>query len=564
MRPLSFNPQDLRKHLLRHKIATLPELKAALGTSADLTVFRKLKLLDYLSSYTHRGRYYALREAARFDDIGLWSHDAVWFSRYGTLVSTIESFVNQSPSGWFADELADVLHAEVQDPLHDLVRAERLRRSVVAGRFLYTSADGRQARDQLRTRQTAQSVPLLTDASALQVSPDELKAAILLFYSLLDEQQRRLFAGLESIKLGHGGDSVLAEFLGLDPHTVARGRQQLLDQNVSTERTRRSGGGRKPVEKTADIVTLIEFLLEYDTAGDPITGLKWSRRTTEKIALALGDFGVSVSPNTVARLLHQMGYSLRVNHKKLSTDFSPDRNDQFLYLSDLRQRFQRRGLPIISVDTKKRELVGNFKNPGARWDLSPRLVNDHDFRSDSTGVAIPYGIYDLLANRGAVMVGVSHDTSAFAAHAIAHWWRQEGAVRYPRSRQLLILSDTGGSNGARRRTWKTELQSQLADSLGLTLTVAHYPTGASKWNPIEHRLFSEISKNWAGEPLDTYQKILNFIRSTRTNTGLSVTAQLDRRNYPTGAKPTPEQLQSLRLKPHQVLPKWNYTISPNL
>src|ERR1700733_7345024 len=231
---------------------------------------------------------------------------------------------------------------------------------------------------------------------------------------------------------------------------------------------------------------------------------------------------------------------------------------------DLRQRFQRRGLPIISVDTKKRELVGNFKNPGSRWDRSARRVQDHDFRSDATGVAIPYGIYDLLANRGSVMVGVSHDTSAFAAHAIAYWWRQEGSVRYPRSRQLLILSDTGGSNGARRRAWKTELQSQLADSLGLTLTVAHYPTGASKWNPIEHRLFSEISKNWAGEPLDSYQKILNFIRSTRTETGLSVTAQLDRRNYPTGTEPTPQQLQSLRLKPHEVLPKWNYTISPNL
>jgi hypothetical protein len=249
MRPLSFDPQAIRRHLLRHKIATLPELKSALGTSADPTVFRKLKLLDYLSSYTHRGRYYALREAARFDDAGLWSHDAVWFSRHGTLVSTIESFVNHSPRGWFADELADVLHAEVQDPLHDLVRAERLRRSEVAGRFLYTSADSRQARDQLRTRQTAQAVPLVSDASALQVSPEELKAAILLFYSLLDEQQRRLFAGLESIKLGHGGDSVLAEFLGLDPHTVARGRQQLLDQNVTTGRTRRSGGGRSRIEK---------------------------------------------------------------------------------------------------------------------------------------------------------------------------------------------------------------------------------------------------------------------------------------------------------------------------
>ena len=192
------------------------------------------------------------------------------------------------------------------------------------------------------------------------------------------------------------------------------------------------------------------------------------------------------------------------------------------------------------------------------------MVNDHDFRSDSTGIAIPYGIYDLLANRGSVVVGISHDTPAFAAHAIAHWWRQEGWSRYPRSRQLLILSDTGGSNGYRCRAWKTELQSQLADSLGLTLTVAHYPTGASKWNPIEHRLFSEISKNWAGEPLDSYQKILNFIRSTRTQTGLSVTAHLDRRYYPTGTEPTPQQLQALRLKPHQVLPKWNYTISPNL
>jgi hypothetical protein len=242
MRPLSFDPQALRKHLVRRKIATLPELKDALGTSTDLTVFRKLKLLDYLTSYTHRGRYYALRETARFDDAGLWS-------RYGTLVSTIESFVNQSPRGWLAGELADVLHVEVQDPLHDLVHAERLRRSEVAGRFLYTSADGRLARDQLRTRQTTQSVPLLAHASALQASPDELKAAILLFYSLLDEQQRRLFAGLESIKLGHGGDTVLADFLGLDPHTVARGRQQLLDDNVSTGRTRRSGGGRKPVEK---------------------------------------------------------------------------------------------------------------------------------------------------------------------------------------------------------------------------------------------------------------------------------------------------------------------------
>jgi len=249
MRTISFDPQLLRKHLLRHKISTLPELKQVLGSTANLTVFRKLKLLDYLSSYTHRGRYYSLREVARFDDAGLWSHDAVWFSRYGTLVSTIESFVSQAPGGWFADELADALHAEVQDPLHDLVLSGRLRRSDMTGRFLYTSADSRQSRDQIRTRQTANAVPLVADISTLQVPPDELKAAILLFYSLLDEQQRRLFAGLESIKLGHGGDTILAEFFGLDAHTVARGRQQLLDRNVSPGRTRRSGGGRKPIEK---------------------------------------------------------------------------------------------------------------------------------------------------------------------------------------------------------------------------------------------------------------------------------------------------------------------------
>lgn len=311
-------------------------------------------------------------------------------------------------------------------------------------------------------------------------------------------------------------------------------------------------------------MTLIEYLLEDDTGGDPITGVKWSRRTTAKVAMALGDFGIAVSANTVARLLEHMGYSLRVNQKQLATDASPDRNEQFLYIRDLRARFQRQGWPIISVDTKKRELVGAFKNPGARWDRSPRVVNDHDFRSDAIGVAIPHGVYDLLANRGCVTVGVSHDTPAFAARAIARWWQHDGCGRYSRARRLLLLGDTGGSNGCRCRAWKTELQAQLVNVFGLTVTVAHYPTGASKWNPIEHRLFSEISKNWAGEPLDSYQKILRFLRSTRTQTGLAVTAHLDRRHYQTGIEPTPEQLQGLRLQLSEVLPKWNYTISPVL
>lgn len=251
MRPLSFDPNTLRKHLLRHKTATLPELKEALGTASAITVFRKLKPLGYLTSYTHRGRFYTLADIARFDSAGLWSHDAVWFSRLGTLLTTVERFVHQSSRGWFADELADLLHVEVQDPLHDLVQHGRLRRSAVAGRFLYTSADAKQSNHQTRARQTAQSVPLVADASALAVSPDELKAAIVLFYSLLDEQQRRLFAGLESIKLGSGGDTILAQFLGIDPHTVARGRQQLLAQDVVRGRTRKAGGGRPLVEKKA-------------------------------------------------------------------------------------------------------------------------------------------------------------------------------------------------------------------------------------------------------------------------------------------------------------------------
>jgi hypothetical protein len=295
-----------------------------------------------------------------------------------------------------------------------------------------------------------------------------------------------------------------------------------------------------------------------------MTGLRWCRRTTCTIAEELASLRIFVSPNTVARLLHQMGYSLHVNDKQISTSSSPDRNRQFEYLTELRADFQLRHLPIISVDTKKRELVGNFKNPGRRWERQARRVYDHDFRTDSLGVAIPYGIYDVQDNRGAFVIGVSHDTPAFAAHAISHWWQMEGVTRYRRSRQLLILADTGGSNGYRPRAWKTELQSQLADAYRLSVTVAHYPTGASKWNPIEHRLFSALSLNWAGEPLDSYQKILNFARTTTTRSGLKVTAYFDRRHYPTGLTPSPHQVASLRLQHHNTLPRWNYTINPQL
>ena len=249
MRPLSYRSDELRSLLLRNQIVTLDEMKQALGTPVDITVFRKLKPLDYLTSYSHRGRYYTLREIARFDEHGLWSQADVWFSRFGTLLATAEVFVNRSPRGYFADELARTLHVAVQDALHQLTQQRRVAREVVSGLYLYTATDRAIQRGQLLTRRTVEAVPTVADASVLEVSEEELKASILLFYSLLDEQQRRLYAGLESLKLGRGGDRQLAEFLALNPHTVARGRQQLLAQDVEVDRARRAGGGRKPVEK---------------------------------------------------------------------------------------------------------------------------------------------------------------------------------------------------------------------------------------------------------------------------------------------------------------------------
>lgn len=249
MRPLSFRSDELRSLLLRNRIATLDELKQALGTAVDITVFRKLKPLEYLTSYSHRGRYYTLREIARFDEKGLWSQEDVWFSQFGTLLATAESFVNRSPRGHFADELAGALHVDVQDALHHLAQQGRVTRQIVAGRYLYTARERAIRQGQLVTRRNVEAIPTVVDASVLEVSEAELKASILLFYSLLDEQQRRLYAGLESLKLGRGGDRSLAEFLQLDPHTVARGRQQLLAQDVEVDRARRTGGGRKRVEK---------------------------------------------------------------------------------------------------------------------------------------------------------------------------------------------------------------------------------------------------------------------------------------------------------------------------
>jgi len=297
-----------------------------------------------------------------------------------------------------------------------------------------------------------------------------------------------------------------------------------------------------------------------------MTELKWTHKTTGRIATELQVSGISVGPKTVSRLLNVMGYSLRVNHKQLSrvSKTAPEvRNAQFEHIAKLRQSFTTRGLPVISIDTKKKELVGQFKNPGNAWNREPIKVNDHDFPSDAIGKAVPYGIYDIQANRGTVFVGNSKDTAEFAVESIETWWLTEGRHRYPGAKQLVVLADGGGSNGSRNRAWKNNLYHLLAERHGISVTVAHYPPGTSKWNPIEHRLFSQISKNWAGRPLDSFETVLNYIRTTTTSTGLKVTAHLVDRNYEKGLKITDGQMRALPIAWHDSLPRWNYTLAPS-
>jgi hypothetical protein len=303
--------------------------------------------------------------------------------------------------------------------------------------------------------------------------------------------------------------------------------------------------------------------MKHDTAGDPITGIKWSRRTTRKIAEQLATLGIAVSKNTVGRLLKQMDYKLRVNRKQIATSKSPFRNEQFLHIAAQRQRYADQGLPVISVDTKKKELIGAFKNPGAAWGTQPRPVNDHDFRSDASALAIPRGLFDTGANCGAMFIGTSHDTPAFAADTLAQWWLNEGRLRYPQAQEIFLLADGGGSNGWRCHAWKKALQDRVCNPFGLTVTVSHYPPGTSKWNPIEHRLFSQITRNWAGEPLTDMETMLNFIRTTKTDTGLSVTAYLFPGEYDTGIKFSKAEIRELNLVKHDTLGQWNYSLHPN-
>jgi hypothetical protein len=303
-------------------------------------------------------------------------------------------------------------------------------------------------------------------------------------------------------------------------------------------------------------------LLQEDTAGDPMGRRRlWTGKRLRQICAELAQLDILVCPNTVRRLLDQLGYALHANTKSLASH-CPERDEQFIYMAEEKKQFLKRGLPIISVDTKKKELIGNFKNPGRVWGQAATPVNDHDFRSQGKGMAIPFGVYDQVRNCGSVFVGTSHDTSQFAAENIARWWRSSGHKNYPEASHLFILADSGGSNGARVRMWKWALQEKVADRFGLTVTVSHFPTGASKWNPIEHRLFSEISKHWAGQPLDSYETMLDLIGSTTTQTGLQVRSQLVSKQYPTNRKISDRELQTINIDKHPILPVWNYTISP--
>jgi len=328
-------------------------------------------------------------------------------------------------------------------------------------------------------------------------------------------------------------------------------------------RIRRPGGGRKLAEvKDPNVVTALERMLADEVAGDPMTDQKWIRSSLSRLSSRLKEEGHQASTGTVARLLRKMGFSLKANKRKQGRLGCPERDEQFKYIASQREQFTTTGLPVISIDTKKTELIGQFLNKGRTWRRQGEEVNEHDFPGAAKCRAVPFGIYDIARNEGHVYVGVSNNTPGFAVHSIARWWQHVGHRSYPNASSLLILADSGGSNGCRARAWKLSLQQELCNESGLTVTVCHYPTGCSKWNPIEHRLFSFISKNWEGKPLKTLEIMLGYIRGTATVKGLSVKASLDESYYGRGQKITSNDMARLNIEPHAVCPKWNYTICP--
>lgn len=304
--------------------------------------------------------------------------------------------------------------------------------------------------------------------------------------------------------------------------------------------------------------------MEHDTAGDPVCGLKWTRKTTQRIADELKRFGNCVCANTVGRLLKKLDFSLRVNHKKNECNSQVDpkeRDRQFKYIRQFRQKFEKKGLPIISIDAKKKELIGNFKNNGKAYCRKPENVGVYDFPSDAEGKAVPYGIYDITTNKGFVNIGTNCDTPSFAVQSVESWWKNVGSFEYANAKQILILADSGGSNGSRSRVWKHDLYNKICTRYGIDVTVCHYPPGCSKWNPIEHRLFSAISSNWSGVPLRSWETLLNYISTTKNKKGLTVSAEIDTRIYQKGKRISDKQMKILPIEYHNKCPKWNYSFS---
>ncbi len=381
----------------------------------------------------------------------------------------------------------------------------------------------------------------------------------------LNERTRRLIAASKAVELGRGGISRVSEICGLSRNTVAKGIEELQGTPLAPDRIRGKGGGRRALAcKDRDLVEVLDTLLEPTERGDPESPLRWTVKSTRTLAGELVARRHPISHSTIARMLQKSGYSLQSNRKtKEGEDDHPDRDGQFRNINRAIRRALRDGDPVISVDTKKKELIGNYKNSGRQWrkvKTAPK-VQGHDFPSPEIPRAFPYGIYDLGRNTGFVNVGTDHDTGAFAVASIRGWWRAEARRLYPDTRHLLVTADGGGSNGWRLRLWKWELQ-RLANETGLTIDVHHFPPGTSKWNKVEHRLFSFISSNWRDEPLRDYETVIRLIAATTTAKGLTVSCRLDRRRYPTGRKISNDEYAKLALTPHKFHGEWNYTIQP--
>jgi len=409
-----------------------------------------------------------------------------------------------------------------------------------------------------------------------------IKSKFDLLRPALDERTCCLWAATEARVLGAGGEEMISAATGLSCDQIRAGAEELERLAAApagtvppvprrrprvvryAHRVRRPGAGGKLTEvKDPGILAAVERLLADEVAGDPMGHQKWVRSSLRRLSERLREAGHRASPSTISRLLKGMGFSLKANKRRQAGSQHPQRDEQFRYIALQKQTFSAAGLPVISVDTEKKELIGNFRNPGRVWCRETPEVDEHGFPSAAEGVAVPFGIYDVMKNTGYVVLGLSHNTPEFAVSAIARWWQEEGRITYPDADQLLILGDGGGANGRRSRAWKLNLQEKLCDQFRLTVTVCHYPPGCSKWNPVDHRLFSYISKNWEGKPLRTTGIMLGYIRGTSTITGLKVKAYLDEGIYKKGKKVSRDDMGKLNLKPHSVCPDWNYTISPS-